>query len=83
MIDLHNAEFERQANLTDLEWSIEQIDKDINRWAYMYGISSDEKERFRERLMSIDNLENVETRISGGTVQCKYVSKKRWMSVEY
>lgn len=35
MIDLHNAEFERQANLTDLEWSIEQIDKDINRWAYM------------------------------------------------
>lgn len=83
IINLHNAEFERQANLSDFEWSIEQIDKDIDRWAAMYSITDEEKARCRERLMSIDNLEYVETRVFDGKIQWRYENKKRWMTVEY
>lgn len=83
VIALHEAEFERQANLSDLDWSIEQIDKDIDRWASMYAISADEKSRCRERIMSIDNLEDVETRIFSGSIQWKYSKNKRWMNIEY
>lgn len=83
VIDIHNTELQRQANLTDLEWSIEQIDKDIDRWAAIYGISEDEKTKCRERLMQIDNIEDVETRISQGSIQWKYWKNKRWMNIEY
>lgn len=83
MIDIHQAELKRQANLSDLEWSIEQIDKVIDRWAITYDISTEEKTKCRERIMCIDKLENVETRVSGGMVQWKYEDKKRWMTVEY
>lgn len=83
MIDIHQTELKRQANLSDLEWSIEQIDKVIDRWAITYDISTEEKAKCRERIMCIDKLENVETRVSGGMVQWKYEDKKRWMTVEY
>lgn len=83
MIDIHQAELKRQANLSDLEWSIEQIDKVIDRWAITYDISTEEKAKCRERIMCIDKLENVETRVSGGMVQWKYEDKERWMTVEY
>ena len=68
--------------MSDLEWSIEQIDKDIDRWAAIYDISTEEKAKFRERIMCIDKLENVETRLFGGMVQWKYEDKKRWMNIE-
>lgn len=83
MIDIHQAKLKRQANLSDLEWSIEQIDKVIDRWAITYDISTEEKAKCRERIMCIDKLENVETKVSGGMVQWKYEDKKRWMTVEY
>lgn len=81
--NIHQAELKRQANLSDLEWSIEQIDKDIDRWAAIYDISTEEKAKCRERIMCIDKLENDETRVFGGMVQWKYEDKKRWMTVEY
>lgn len=83
IIDTHMKELERQANLTDLEWSIEQIDNNIGRFSKLCNLTQEEKERLRERIMEIDNLEDVETRISDGNFQWKYWKRKRWMTVDF
>ena len=83
IIDTHMKELERQANLTDLEWSIEQIDNNIGRFSKLYNLTQEEKERLRNRIMEIDNLEDVETRITSGGFQWKYLNTVRWMTVDF
>lgn len=78
VVDAEEAELKRQSELTDLEWSVEQIDRDINRWAHLFGKTELEKERLREWLMALKDLENVETRISNGALEWKYFKNKRW-----
>ena len=81
LIDVHRAEWKRVASLTDLEWSIEQIDNTINRWAYFDNISERNKIAVRERIMNFDNLENVEVRIADGHIQWRYYGRKRWNTI--
>lgn len=38
------AEFERQADLSDYDWSVEQIDEVLGGWVYMYGKTKEEAE---------------------------------------
>lgn len=83
IIDTHMKELERQANLTDLEWSIEQIDNNIGRFSKLYNLTQEEKERLRNRIMENDNLEDVETRISDGSFQWKYWEKARWTTIDF
>ncbi|MDO5151695.1 MAG: hypothetical protein Q4D76_20295 [Oscillospiraceae bacterium] len=82
VIHEHDAEFKRQSELSDYDWSVEQIDKELNRWAYMYSISVEEKQRYREWILSLDKVEDVEIRILQGTIQWKYCKNKRWMNIE-
>lgn len=76
------AECDRQASLSDKEWSIEQIDKNLDRWARLYSISDEDKRRARDRLLALNNIEDVVTRISCGALEWKYDRNKRWMRVE-
>ena len=78
----YDDELTRQANLTDEEWSIEQIDKTIDTFAYLYGISDKTKQAYRKRLLELDNIADVETRIYGGAIQYKYWKKQRWNTIE-
>ena len=68
--------------MTDEEWSIEQIDKTIDTFAYLYGISDKTKQAYRKRLLELDNIADVETRIYGGAIQYKYWKKQRWNTIE-
>lgn len=34
------------------------------------------------RLEGVDDRENIETRISGGEIQWRYLNKKRWCNIE-
>ena len=79
--DAYEAELERQASLSDLEWSIEQIDCDLNRWAKIYHISDELKQKYRDWIMQLKNLEDVETRVAEGNIQWKYWKNKRWMCI--
>lgn len=81
-LDEELAEFQRQSELSDYDWSLEQIDKELTRWATIYGVSSEEKQRYREWLLGLDNLEEVEVRVFDGQIQWKYVKSKKWMSIE-
>lgn len=40
VVDEEYAEFDRQASLSDYEWSVEQIDRTLSHWAYIYIISA-------------------------------------------
>lgn len=78
VIDSYNAELQRQAALTDEEWSIEQIIKTIEKYANLKQLAPEMKERYKNELLSFNNIVDLETRISGGCIQWKYEKNKRW-----
>ena len=82
VLDAEIAEFKRQSELSDYDWAVEQIDKELKRWAYMYSISEEEKQRYRDRILSLNKVEDIEIRIFHGSIQWKYWGKKRWMNIE-
>lgn len=81
VIDGIHKEWERQAALSDEEWSIEQIDQTLDRWACAYGVPVEIKDQYRQWLVNLDNIENVETRVYMGDIQWKYWKNKAWNSI--
>lgn len=75
------SEFKRQAALTDYEWSVEQIDKTLNRWKNLYDISEKDVLSYREWLLSLKNVENIEIRMLLGDIQWKYEKIKKWNNI--
>lgn len=82
-IDQYEEELRRQAEMSDLEWSIEQIDKNIDKYAHIQGLSPEKKAGLRERIMGFDRLEEVETRVYGSELQWKYVKNLKWKSIVF
>lgn len=78
----YEAEFQRVQNLTNLEWSIEQIDKILDRWSGLYHIPDKQKKSYRDFIMNLSDLEDVEVRMNAGNIQWKYWKNKRWNNVE-
>lgn len=76
------AEFNRQANLSDYDWSVEQIDKTLNSWKGLSGASDNEVKQYRNWLLGMSNVEDIEVRLFGGNIQWKYWKNKRWMNIE-
>jgi len=81
VIDAQEAEWKRQSELTDEEWSIEQIDHDLQRWAKIYSKSPEEMQRVRDFLLGMDKIEDIETRVFGEDFQWKYWKNKKWRTV--
>ena len=75
------AEFERQKNLTDAEWSKEQIEHNIQHWIRSYSISETVANEARKFLFELTNIEDVETRVFNGKMQYKRFKNKRWSNV--
>lgn len=75
------AEYCAQAEMTDYEWSVWQIDHELNRWANIHGITDVEKQRYRDWLLERDNVEDIEIRIADGGVQWKYWKNKKWLNI--
>lgn len=76
-----NAEIERQATLTDEEWSIEQIEHDIARYKKLYGVPDEEANKILNVLKSDKKVVDIETRIFGGEFQWKYWKNKKWNTI--
>ena len=81
VIDDIEAERKRQAELSDYDWSVEQIDKDLNRWAKLYSIPEDIKLKYREWILERDRVEDIETRVAEGEFQWKYDKNSRWKCI--
>lgn len=82
-VDAKYAEFQRQAELSDEEWSKEKILETINRWVSIYGLPSQERyEKIYDFLMNHERVEDVEVRIYMRHLQWKYDKNKKWLDVE-
>lgn len=81
-VDENIAEFNRQASLSDYDWSVEQIDKTLAHYKRISDVSEKEIQKLKDFLLSQNNVEDIETRISGGEVQWKYWKNKRWVNIE-
>ena len=80
--DEKTTEFMRQCSLTDYEWSVEQIEKDLQRYKKLPGITEDNISSIRNFLLFQNKVEDIETRIFNGDLQWKYWKKKKWSTVE-
>jgi len=80
-LDAILAENKRQAELSDREWSIEQIDRTLDRWAYMYAVTPETKQQVRDRILALDRLDDVVIRMADGGIEWKYDEKRRWQRI--
>lgn len=74
-------EFERQANLSDYDWQVEQIDKTLLHWKTIYGKTNEKVESYRNWILEMKNVEDIEVRIYMGEIQWKYSKNKRWNNI--
>lgn len=77
-----SIEYNRQASLSDEEWSMEQINKTLDRWQYLYGKTDEEVANIRTKLFSKDDLKDLEVRIADHQIQWKYDHHKKWYPTE-
>lgn len=82
VVDDYIAELNRQAELSDYDWSVEQIDKALDRWRNIHGASENECKAIREFLLKQDNIEDIDVRTTSAGFQWKYEKNKKWMTVE-
>ena len=75
------AEIERVKNLSDEEWSKEQIQKDIDRWIVNSNPSPERIEETKNFIFSLPKIDMVETRVYMGEFQWRYENKKRWVNI--
>lgn len=81
-VDDNIAEFHRQASLSDYDWSVEQIDKTLNRYKIMNDATDKEAKQYRDWLLAMDNVEDIETRLWNGQIQWRYWKNKKWNYIE-
>lgn len=75
----HEEEMLIEAEMGDLEWSVYEIDHNLNRAA---GMSESDRIKCHDFLLSMDNVEDIETRVCGGYIQWKYCNNKKWNSID-
>lgn len=80
--DAINAEYARQAALSDEEWSIEQIEKQLAKWRLTFLPTQDDFDNVRSRLLALPNIADVETRTTSKGLEWKYFDKRRWNKME-
>jgi len=66
-----------EANMSDEEWSIYQIDRTLSKIPMPENI----REKYRDFILSLDKIEDVVVRLSGGAIQWKYDKNKKWNNI--
>ena len=66
-----------EANMSDEEWSIYQIDRTLSKIAMPENI----REKYRDFILSLDKIEDVVVRLSGGAIEWKYDKNKKWNNI--
>lgn len=78
VVKAYNAELKRQASLSDYDWSLEQIDKTLDRAIFL---DKESKAKIRQWLIENTNVEDVDIRIANGHVEWKKVCNIKWITL--
>ncbi len=81
VIDENYREMQRIANLSDYEWSVEQIDTVLDQWHKSLHKTDLEKEQCRNFILSQKNVEDIELRIFCGNLEWKFFKNKKWNTI--
>lgn len=81
-VNANVAELYRQAELSEYDWSVEQINKTLKFYQSCYNVSNTEIKRYQDWLFGMDRVEDIEVRVLGGNIQWKYWQNKRWLNIE-
>lgn len=80
-LDDELAEYQRQANLSDYEWALEDLNKVLAHWAKLYGHTEDECENIRRRLLTLKKFEELEFCLMSSNVGYKYFKNSKWNAI--
>lgn len=78
-VDAYNAELKRQAELSDYDWSLEQIDKALSG---AFCIDDEDKKKIKQWLIDNTKIEDVAIRTLSGIPEWKYEGNKRWKQLD-
>ena len=78
-VDAYNAELQRQAKLSDYDWSLEQIDKALSQ---AFCIDDEGKNKIKQWLIDNTRIEEVVIRTLGGIPEWKCEGNKRWKQLD-
>lgn len=79
-IDEHYAEMQFESNMSDLEWSVYQIDRVLDKTSMYF--TETKRSGIREHLLEMENVEDIEIRLFGDKIQWKYWKNSRWNNIE-
>ena len=71
-----------QTKLTDYEWSVKEIENTLERWEQINDETDDCKNRIKDFLLNMKDIEKLETRIFESNIQWKYENNKRWNNID-
>jgi len=77
-VQAYKDELIRQANLSDYEWAVEQIDKALARLTWK---DEEYKTSAREFLLKQKNVEDIVVRLHAEGIEWKYDRNKKWLYV--
>lgn len=80
VIDDYNNELKRQSELSDYDWSVEQIDRILNKY-YINGHTEEECKSIHDFLLNQKNVEDIMVRITTRGFQWKYKKNKDWITL--
>ena len=61
--------------------AVEAIDKTLNHWKVFQDATDEEVSSYRKWLLSMKDVEKIETRMSLGNIQWKYEKNKKWNNI--
>ena len=61
---------------------MEKIDNILGRWKFLNGATNEDVEIYRNWILSLKNVEDVDVRIWQNNIQWKYWKNKRWNNIE-
>lgn len=81
----YNKELKRQSELTDKEWSLEQIENTVKKYIYVCYIDEEVRKEKIDKYMNyftnLNNVEDIETRATVDGIQWKYWKNKKWNNI--
>lgn len=82
-IEKYEKECKRISELSDYDWSVEQIDHNLDRMEKIFALTKEKKQEYRDFLLNHDDVENIEVRIFNGHLEWKYCKNKTWMTINF
>lgn len=82
-LDLLLAEYDHQANMSDYDWAVNEMDTALNQCCKFHNVDDRVKNKVREFLLGLDDIENIDFHYGGNGLRYRHVNWKKWRTVDF